>query len=202
MASTPNFAWPTPDDTDPVGDGALDIRTLADAIDDQVYKGGLVFITEAIGVTVPALSISNCFTSTYTNYRIVWNCPNSQFSTPLNFRWRVNVTDQIGANYSYGYNQNTSASTAFVGAGAQTSAQIATRNSNTFYPSNGTIDIPNPLYGRYAGGNFQYVEANNTVRSGQGAFNYTSSLTPNGFSLICATGTATIAARVYGYREA
>ena len=33
MASTPNYLWPTPDDTDPVGDGALDMRTLANAID-------------------------------------------------------------------------------------------------------------------------------------------------------------------------
>ena len=33
MASTPNNAWPTPDDTDPVGDGALDMRSLGDAID-------------------------------------------------------------------------------------------------------------------------------------------------------------------------
>ena len=33
MATTPNFSWPTPDNTDLVKNGALAIRTLADAID-------------------------------------------------------------------------------------------------------------------------------------------------------------------------
>jgi hypothetical protein len=58
MASTPNFAWPTPDDTDPVGDGALDIRTLANAIDTTVksrqklqYQGGNVSVGTG-GLTV------------------------------------------------------------------------------------------------------------------------------------------------------
>lgn len=36
MASTPTYAWPTPDDTDPVGDGALDMRTLGNSIDSTV----------------------------------------------------------------------------------------------------------------------------------------------------------------------
>jgi hypothetical protein len=33
MATTPNFSWPTPDNTDLVKNGALAIRTLGDAID-------------------------------------------------------------------------------------------------------------------------------------------------------------------------
>jgi hypothetical protein len=33
MATTPNFSWPTPDNTDVVKNGALAIRTLGDAID-------------------------------------------------------------------------------------------------------------------------------------------------------------------------
>jgi len=42
MASTPSFNWPTPDNTGLVKNGALDIRTLGDAIDTSLVdlKGG------------------------------------------------------------------------------------------------------------------------------------------------------------------
>jgi hypothetical protein len=165
---------------------------------------GLWLITQTSVVGAASLSISNCFTSDFTNYRIVWNCQDSSAATALNFRWRSGTTDLNGAFYYYGYNQNTSAATAFVGAGTQTSAQIATRDSNAFYPSNGSIEIANPLLGRVQGATFSYVEQNATVRSGQGGFSYsaTSAGGWNGFSLLCASGTAVITAAVYGYRKA
>lgn len=37
MAITPNFGFPTPDDTDQVSDGAAAIRALGDAVDAQVF---------------------------------------------------------------------------------------------------------------------------------------------------------------------
>jgi hypothetical protein len=43
MASTPNFAWPTPDDTDPVGDGALDMRSLGNAIDSTLGDAWIAY---------------------------------------------------------------------------------------------------------------------------------------------------------------
>lgn len=39
MATTTNYAWETPDDTDLVKDGALAIRTLGNEIDTTVYEG-------------------------------------------------------------------------------------------------------------------------------------------------------------------
>jgi hypothetical protein len=38
MATSPNFGWPEPNDSDFVKDGALAIRTLGDAIDSTVYS--------------------------------------------------------------------------------------------------------------------------------------------------------------------
>lgn len=38
MATTPNYSWPTPDDTDLVRDGAEAIRDLGDAIDNTVFN--------------------------------------------------------------------------------------------------------------------------------------------------------------------
>jgi hypothetical protein len=37
MATSPNFGWPEPDDSDFVKDGALAIRDLGNAIDSTVY---------------------------------------------------------------------------------------------------------------------------------------------------------------------
>lgn len=39
MATTTNYAWETPDDTDLVKDGASAIRTLGSEIDDTVFEG-------------------------------------------------------------------------------------------------------------------------------------------------------------------
>jgi hypothetical protein len=54
MASTPNFAWPTPDDTDPVGDGALDMRTLGNSIDSTLGSAWIAYtptLTQTVTVT-------------------------------------------------------------------------------------------------------------------------------------------------------
>lgn len=40
MAVTPNFSWPTPDDSDAVSQGAAAIRALGTAVDATVYSQG------------------------------------------------------------------------------------------------------------------------------------------------------------------
>jgi hypothetical protein len=42
MATTPEYNWPTPNDSDFVKDGALAMRDLGDAIDATVYAQSLV----------------------------------------------------------------------------------------------------------------------------------------------------------------
>ena len=64
MASTPNYAWPTPDDTDPVGDGALDMRTLGNAIDSTV--GTLSGSVTSLTTTVNAIGAWISYTPTIT----------------------------------------------------------------------------------------------------------------------------------------
>jgi len=45
MAVTPNFSWPTPDDTDQLSAGAAAIRTLGSAIDARVYTQSTAIAT-------------------------------------------------------------------------------------------------------------------------------------------------------------
>jgi hypothetical protein len=42
MASTPEYGWPTPNDSDYVKDGAEAMRNLGDAIDSTVYAQSLI----------------------------------------------------------------------------------------------------------------------------------------------------------------
>jgi hypothetical protein len=114
MATTTNYGWATPDDTDLVKDGAAAIRTLGSSIDTSfvadegdLLVGGINDIFEAlpigaagtvltsdgdtaewvapasggnglalistttIGSTVSSVTVSNAFSATYDNYRII-----------------------------------------------------------------------------------------------------------------------------------
>jgi hypothetical protein len=66
MASTPNYAWPTPDNTDPVADGALDMRTLGDAIDSTVKSLNTATLASiaTTNTTVAAIGAWTAFTPT------------------------------------------------------------------------------------------------------------------------------------------
>jgi hypothetical protein len=167
----------------------------------QMNAVGMWKITEASTIGA-SLSISNCFTSDFKNYRIVWNIDGATNLANLVFRWRLNTTDQNAFTYYYGFNENTAAATAFVGFSGANGAIIGRLNDNAFYPSNGSFEVGNPLLGRVQGGTFTYIEQNATITSGQGGFNYTTTGAWNGFSLICSSGVASITAAVYGYRKA
>jgi hypothetical protein len=129
MATTTNFGWETPDDTDLVKDGALAIRTLGSAIDTSLVdlKGGttgqvlskasntdmdfswttsaaggsLIFITSSTFSASSAVNINNCFSSTYKNYYIV--VENTSIATGsdvrLRARLRVSGSDNSTSNY-------------------------------------------------------------------------------------------------------
>lgn len=178
MATTTNFGWSTPDNTDLVKDGALAIRTLGSAIDTSLVdlKGGTtgqnlrkasntdldftwagdatntVVDAEgdllvgdsadtlqrlAIGTTgqvltvdtgvdgkvkwaaagggsvskitanlafsgATSVSINNCFTSTYTNYLVIFENMAAASGTSVNFRMRASGSDNTTSNYDQG----------------------------------------------------------------------------------------------------
>jgi hypothetical protein len=79
MATTTNYGWETPDDTDLVKDGALAQRTTASAIDSTLgtalnskLHSGLVLIkAQVIGSGVSSVTLTNVFNSTYDNYKVL-----------------------------------------------------------------------------------------------------------------------------------
>jgi hypothetical protein len=76
MAVTPNYGWPVPVATDYVKDGYEAIADLGDAIDATVFglpSGALTLISATtVGTAVASVTVSNCFSATYDNYKIIY----------------------------------------------------------------------------------------------------------------------------------
>ena len=104
--TTTNFGWAIPTSTDLVKDGATAIATLGQAIDttaNTTFRGGLTLISSTtIGSAVSSVSVNDCFSATYTNYRIIFK-PNA-FSTSdvVCMRYRVSGADNSSGSYRYG----------------------------------------------------------------------------------------------------
>ena len=78
MATTTNYSWVTPDDTDYVKDGAQAIRTLGSSVDTTLYTAlggtypGLRLVKkQTIGAGVSSVTVTNAFSATYENYKII-----------------------------------------------------------------------------------------------------------------------------------
>jgi hypothetical protein len=78
MATTTNYSWDTPDNTDYVKDGAQAIRTLGSSVDTTLYTAlggtypGLRLVKkQTIGAGVASVSVTSAFSATYENYKII-----------------------------------------------------------------------------------------------------------------------------------
>jgi hypothetical protein len=73
--TTPNYGWPVPTSTDYVKDGATAIEALGDAIDATVFglpSAALILVKkQTIGSAVSSVQVTNAFSSTYDNYKIM-----------------------------------------------------------------------------------------------------------------------------------
>lgn len=127
MATTTNFGWTTPDNTDLVKDGAAAIRTLGSAIDTsfvdlkggttgQVLKktsntdldfewgtasSGLTLLNTTTFTTVASQSVDSVFNSTYNYYKIlIVITASSADDNTLTMRLRASATDTT-TNYNH-----------------------------------------------------------------------------------------------------
>jgi hypothetical protein len=78
MATTTNYSWNTPDNTAYVKDGASAIRTLGSSVDTTLftalggaYPGLRLVKTQTIGTAVSSVVVSDAFSATYPNYKIL-----------------------------------------------------------------------------------------------------------------------------------
>lgn len=183
MATTTNYGWDTPDDTDLVKDGALAMRDLGEDIDSTLYTAlggaypGLRFIKkQTIGTGVTSVSVTNVFSSTYDNYRILIQADSSSGSSGGYFALN-GVTTAYYVNAQY------------MGLGSSTITGTNTANVsqwNIFYfNANGTpmaaqIDLFNPFRTIRKTGFFSSQTGNG---SANGNFLNNTTLQPTGFTV-------------------
>ena len=232
--TTPNFGWSVPTSSDLVKNGATAIETLGDSIDASMVdlKGGttgqvlsktsntdmdFTWATSASGAltkiasntfsAVSSVSLPNStFTSTYTNYKVIFIVSTSSGSPSMTGRYRASGSDNTTSNY---YN---AVSIARVdGSAASQGNSSAGTSYNLGYMSSGTpgtygitLDFLSPqatAKKQIAGGGFGYNSGQDAFAAYSigGWFNATTAF--DAFSLIASTGTITGSYFVYGYQN-
>lgn len=203
MATTTNYGWTTPDNTDLVKDGALAIRTLGSAIDTSMNtalgtkKAGMVLLNTTSFSAVASQSVSDVFSATYNYYQSFISITGSASAT-LSMRFRVSGADNSTANYNL---QTFRASSTTVDGGrvtGQTSfTNIGGVTSALEMPSK--IDIVNP-FATAKTGILIYASNPDDLSRVTGAGGYFDAATSfTGFSLIVSSGTISGVIKTYGY---
>lgn len=89
MATTTNYGWTTPNDSDAFKLGASAIRTLGNSVDTTLGTAlggaypGLRFIkSQAVGTAVPNVSVTGAFSATFDDYKILYVGGASSVSSP------------------------------------------------------------------------------------------------------------------------
>jgi hypothetical protein len=226
MATTTNFGWETPDDTDLVKDGAAAIRTALGGVDTSFVdlKGGTtgqvlskasntdldyswttltngmtLVNTTTIGSAVSSVSLNSVFTSTYANYKVIVTWETMSASGPtINLRLRASGTDNSGA-FAYqprGW-KNTGGTLAGHGS-AGSSIALGVVNSNTSAIT--VMDVLSPqLSARQTGFVMDHFDPFNNDAWGFSA-THTQTVAYDGFTLYPSSGTMTGGKiYVYGY---
>lgn len=136
MAATPNYSWPTPDDTDLVRDGALAIRDLGDAIDATVFglpSGSLTSLASGTltgaSVTVTGLSQS------YNQLLITWKEVKTAVNTTQYVRFNA-VTSGYTASANPGATGGTAWRSLSTGAGEMPTNTGGVGNAGYCYVQN------------------------------------------------------------------
>ena len=175
------------------------------ASDTNTYlnNGGLVYVTSTTIPVSPVstyIEITNCFSSTYDNYRIVVS--GGVASTNLDFYLTLgsSVTGYYGGVIYYGYTSGSGTPGAVAQNNASEWRYVANAGTTN---SGGIIDLIGPFLAKPTGmmTNYPVFNTNGSVVSSNGFHNVATSYT--GFKLTCSTGNCnSVTVTVYGYRKA
>lgn len=163
-------------------------------------KPGLVLVAAQSFTGVSSVSVNNCFTATYENYRIVFQGTTPSANNYLGFRLRVSGSDNSTSNYRHAIGAlNWAGSLANQTAGtAQSFSRLALFSGAGFTMALG-MDVINPQRTDYT------VLTGTNTNDGQVAFcgawfNGTTSF--DGFTVYSeAASTISGTLRIYGYRN-
>jgi hypothetical protein len=174
-----------------------EVLTAADT-NTYLANSGLTYIKEVtVGTGVSTVSISNCFSTTYDNYRIVYSAIGASASAAIWFR----VGAVSSANYfgNWSYIQFSSTSVTWNAINASTQMVVGLTDSGGAF-NFGSFDLSNPFKT-----NYKFLTGLYSGRGYTGSYgcslNVTSSET--GCTFLPESGTLTGGTiTVYGYRKA
>ena len=183
-----------------INDGSI---TAAKMATDNIP--GLVYITQASFTSSAAVNVDNCFTSTYSNYKLMIRITGVSADTGIFLRMRTGGVTNASANYVYGglisYSGSGILTAVFSGA-PTTDWALGTQDTN-YYPNlPQQIEVMHPQLSLRTGifsQAFQPVNNQPYYRTIGGTMSVTTSY--DGFSLITNSGSITMSGliRVYGY---
>ena len=197
--TTPNYGWDVPTSTDYVKDGATAIETLGDDIDSTLYTAlggnypGLRLVKkQTIGSGVSSVAVTDAFSATYENYKIVVSGGASSVSTLVDMQLGASTTNYASALFLVTY------STAGTGAASQASFSKFLWVGNAD-PSglSMVIELTNPFLSKQTSF-YSNIATQSQAGFTRGLQNTTNSYT--GFTLTPQSGTLTGGTiYVYGY---
>jgi hypothetical protein len=205
MGTTPIYGFPYPDPSDLVANYPAMGQELAEDIEAVLPTlGGLTKVTATPFSAVASVSVNNCFTSTYENYRIIIPVTQASVDINLTMRLRVSAADNSTSNYNTQYLAVSSTSTFPGAASAGTSfdmrnvdgAAAALRYAavlDVYSPQKTERTLFTANVRRYGSDGAQAIDIIG------GSFDATTVF--DGFSLIANTGNISGTIRVYGYKD-
>jgi hypothetical protein len=199
--TTPNYGWAVPTSTDLVKDGATAIETLGDAIDASMNtalgtkKAGMVLLNTTSFSAVASQSINDVFSTTYQNYKIIFNLSASS-ANDIQMRLRVSAADATTNYNRRGISVDSAGVVTNYGSGnAQTfwyaaqTASLATGSEICLYSPFETVAT---RFNTNSSGGTQIVFAGGI---------HTTVASYTGITFITDTGTMTGNVRIYGFNN-
>jgi hypothetical protein len=225
-----DFTWVTTDDTNAIQNAIVDAKgdligaTAADTparlavgtngqvltADSTTATGikwatpasgaGLTLVTSQAFTTSTAVNVNNVFTSTYTNYKLIFRITATTASgdAKVTMRLRASGTDST-TNY---YEQVTYSFGTTLGAEQSTTWYAI--DINPTYPDQASImDLFNPALAKNTFGSSMYAKLNNagTPIQASDGFWHIAATAYDGFSLIPGNGNITGTVEIYGYAK-
>ena len=186
-----------------------EVLTAADT-NTYLANSGLVYISDTAFSASSAVNVSNVFSSTYENYRIMISW--LQNTSPANLTMKLrdsggDISTNYGSNMSgQYYNSGVSTFAGYNNTANETQTSIFIGQSAATYYGYTLFDIfsPNLAVATVGQGQFYASNASATLTrvTTFASFRHTAATACTGFSLIPSAGTITGNVRLYGYRQA
>lgn len=158
---------------------------------------GMVLVATATASAAASVSINNCFTSAYDNYRIVLTSTGSVANRPV-LRLRVSGVD---AATNYSGRVLDAYSTSSISAQVVSAAYLPFIYDSQSGAAYASMDVLSPFLAAVTGFLGSGIDSNNDLRIIGGR--HTTASSYDGFTLLPdSSGTITGSVRVYGYRNA